>query len=372
MADRSEPFPCSRGHPRRPAARIGAVGGADRHLRRPRGAGRLRPAPEPDVRGDRRVQPDGRGHRRRAQGDVRLPRQGRPPHRPAARGHRVGRAGLRRSTARPTPWKVWYAAPSFRYERAQAGRYRQHHQLGVEALGSRRPRPRRRGHRPAVRLLPVARPAPGRPRRQLDRHAGRPRRATSTRLRLVPRRPHRRARPRRPGEGRGPPACGCSTPSGRASQAVVADAPAARRRACRPRPPRHFERVQARPRPRSASPFRIEPRLVRGPRLLHPHRLRVPEPRPSTRAQNTIGGGGRYDGLAESLGGPPTPGHRLRLGHRAGAADLRRRGRVRRRPAARVDVFVVDVTGGERRPRPHLRAAPGRHRRRPRASTAGR
>jgi histidyl-tRNA synthetase len=34
------------------------------------------------------------------------------------------------------PWKVWYAAPSFRYERPQAGRYRQHHQLGVEAVGS--------------------------------------------------------------------------------------------------------------------------------------------------------------------------------------------------------------------------------------------
>src|SRR3954452_12243478 len=35
-----------------------------------------------------------------------------------------------------TPWKAWYAAPNFRYEHAQAGRYRQHHQLGVEALGT--------------------------------------------------------------------------------------------------------------------------------------------------------------------------------------------------------------------------------------------
>ncbi|HEV2361704.1 MAG TPA: ATP phosphoribosyltransferase regulatory subunit, partial [Acidimicrobiales bacterium] len=32
----------------------------------------------------------------------------------------------------PTPWKTWYVAPSFRYERPAAGRYRQHHQLGVE------------------------------------------------------------------------------------------------------------------------------------------------------------------------------------------------------------------------------------------------
>ena len=33
------------------------------------------------------------------------------------------------------PWKVWYVAPNFRYERPQKGRYRQHWQLGVEVLG---------------------------------------------------------------------------------------------------------------------------------------------------------------------------------------------------------------------------------------------
>jgi len=37
---------------------------------------------------------------------------------------------------RPTPpWKVWYLAPLFRYERPQKGRYRQHWQLGAEVLG---------------------------------------------------------------------------------------------------------------------------------------------------------------------------------------------------------------------------------------------
>ena len=35
-----------------------------------------------------------------------------------------------------TPFKAWYVTPAFRYERPQAGRYRQHHQLGVEVLGS--------------------------------------------------------------------------------------------------------------------------------------------------------------------------------------------------------------------------------------------
>src|SRR4051794_26507419 len=38
-----------------------------------------------------------------------------------------------------TPWKVWYATPAFRYERPQAGRLRQHHQVGVEAIGSADP-----------------------------------------------------------------------------------------------------------------------------------------------------------------------------------------------------------------------------------------
>ena len=37
---------------------------------------------------------------------------------------------------RPTvPWKAWYAGPNFRYERAQKGRFRQFDQVGIEALG---------------------------------------------------------------------------------------------------------------------------------------------------------------------------------------------------------------------------------------------
>ena len=34
------------------------------------------------------------------------------------------------------PWKAWYETPMFRHERPQAGRYRQHHQVGIEALGA--------------------------------------------------------------------------------------------------------------------------------------------------------------------------------------------------------------------------------------------
>lgn len=50
-----------------------------------------------------------------------------------------GTAGVVRAYVQhhPTPpWKVFYVAPNFRYERAQKGRYRQHWQVGVEVLGT--------------------------------------------------------------------------------------------------------------------------------------------------------------------------------------------------------------------------------------------
>ena len=34
------------------------------------------------------------------------------------------------------PYKTYYMGPMFRYERPQAGRLRQFHQIGVEAFGS--------------------------------------------------------------------------------------------------------------------------------------------------------------------------------------------------------------------------------------------
>lgn len=39
----------------------------------------------------------------------------------------------------PLPAKVWYTGPNFRYEQPQSGRYRQHTQVGVEAIGSADP-----------------------------------------------------------------------------------------------------------------------------------------------------------------------------------------------------------------------------------------
>lgn len=39
----------------------------------------------------------------------------------------------------PQPVRLYYLGPTFRYERPQAGRYRQHHQFGCEALGDASP-----------------------------------------------------------------------------------------------------------------------------------------------------------------------------------------------------------------------------------------
>jgi len=52
----------------------------------------------------------------------------------------VIRAYLMNKIYATTPiWKVYYIGPMFRYERPQAGRYRQFHQLGVEVLGRKDP-----------------------------------------------------------------------------------------------------------------------------------------------------------------------------------------------------------------------------------------
>lgn len=45
------------------------------------------------------------------------------------------RAGLQHGLFHNQQQRLWYAGPMFRYERPQAGRYRQFHQLGLEAYG---------------------------------------------------------------------------------------------------------------------------------------------------------------------------------------------------------------------------------------------
>jgi histidyl-tRNA synthetase len=62
-------------------------------------------------------------------------------------------------------------------------------------------------------------------------------------------------------------------------------------------------------------------------------------------AQTAVGGGGRYDGLVEDLGGPATPGIGFAIGldRTLLACDAEN---VFAHPSARADVFVIDTTGG--------------------------
>ncbi|MEI2699141.1 MAG: ATP phosphoribosyltransferase regulatory subunit [Microthrixaceae bacterium] len=62
-------------------------------------------------------------------------------------------------------------------------------------------------------------------------------------------------------------------------------------------------------------------------------------------AQNAVGGGGRYDGLAEDLGGPPTDGIGFALGVDRILLACDAEG-VFPAVAAKLDVFVVDVVDG--------------------------
>jgi histidyl-tRNA synthetase len=88
----------------------------------------------------------------------------------------------------------------------------------------------------------------------------------------------------------------------------------------------------------------VEPKLVRG---LDYYRHTTFEYQGGTldSAQNALGGGGRYDGLVEALGGKPTPGVGFALGLDRTLLACDDEG-VFAAPSTAVDVFVVDTTGG--------------------------
>jgi histidyl-tRNA synthetase len=92
-------------------------------------------------------------------------------------------------------------------------------------------------------------------------------------------------------------------------------------------------------------PFTLDPRLVRG---LDYYRRTTFEFRGDTldSAQNALGGGGRYDGLVEDLGGPATAGIGFAIGVDRTLLACEDEG-VFPAPAPLVQVFVVDTVGGQ-------------------------
>src|SRR5205085_12302887 len=89
---------------------------------------------------------------------------------------------------------------------------------------------------------------------------------------------------------------------------------------------------------------RLEPRLVRGLDYYTRTTFELAATALDS-AQNAVGGGGRYDKLAEALGGPPTPGIGFGMGIERLLLACDAEG-VFPVPEGAVDVFVIDTTGG--------------------------
>jgi histidyl-tRNA synthetase len=240
----------------------------------------------------------------------------------------------------PVPWKVWCVTPAFRYERPQAGRLRQHHQVDVEVIGAA-------DADVDVEIIALGAAyldALGLRRwRLIVNTMGTPAdRATYARTLtawLRDRAGELAADDREKIDSHPLRVLDSKRPE---TQAVVSGAPriadvlddASRA---------HFERVQA-GLTALGIPFAVEPGLVRGLDY-YTHTLFEFQSEALETAQSTIIGGGRYDGLVEQLGGPSTPG----IGFGSGiermllACDAED---VFPGPATTLDVFVVDTTDG--------------------------
>ena len=239
-----------------------------------------------------------------------------------------------------TPWKVWYLAPNFRAEAPQAGRFRQHFQLGVEAVGSNDPDLDVEviallaglygwlGLQRVRLLVNSLGDADTRPRyvnalrTHFDEHAG----ALSEQSRqTLQTNPLRVLDSKRSEDA--PVIAGAPIVTDYLSEAAAT----------------HFERVQAGLRHLGID-YELAPRLVRG---LDYYTSTIFEFAADAldSAQNAIGGGGRYDGLAEQMGGPPTPGIGFGAGIERMLMVCDAEG-VFPAPTAAVDVFVIDVVDG--------------------------
>jgi histidyl-tRNA synthetase len=243
----------------------------------------------------------------------------------------------------PTPWKTWYAAPSFRYERAQAGRYRQHHQGGIEVLGSEDPDINVEVISLAwtffaglgLRLVTLR-------LNSLGDSTCRPVYRSALLAFLDTRRDQLCDEHRDRLEDNPLRVLDCKTPE---CVAATADAPHQLDYLCAACA-EHFDRVKA-GLDALGIPFTIDPRLVRGldyyTRTTFEFAGRALES-----AQNALGGGGRYDGLVEEMGGPPTPGIGFGIGLDRTLLACDAEGVLAAAEVVtRLDVFVVDFAGGD-------------------------
>ncbi|MBD0348982.1 MAG: histidine--tRNA ligase [Thermoleophilia bacterium] len=238
----------------------------------------------------------------------------------------------------PQPQKLYTIGPMWRYDRPQRGRYREHWQLSVEAIGSADPAVdaeliqlyaellRRLGLTDYVLELNSIGDANCRPAylerlsAWLDEHEeeldpeARAKRATSP-LRVFDVKSER-------------------------TQKVLEDAPRIGESlcdACR----EHFERVRAYLDELRVG-YELVPTLVRG--LDYYTRTTFEFKDQAIGTKDSICGGGRYDGLIETIGGPPTAG----IGFGAGIERLLLSMGERSLETGGLDVFFVVADGADR------------------------
>ncbi|HSD79268.1 MAG TPA: histidine--tRNA ligase, partial [Solirubrobacteraceae bacterium] len=200
------------------------------------------------------------------------------------------------------PVKLWYLSSFFRYERAQAGRYRQFWQVGAEAIGSDDPSV----DAESILLLHALLQDLGvRDVRLRLSSLGTPETRAVYREKLQA---HLRAHSDRlAGEVReridlNPLRAFDSEHAG--TQAVMSEAPRLLDELA-PDDAEHFATVRALLDAADVA-YEIDPTLVRG--LDYYTRTVFEFTSDALGAQSGVGGGGRYDGLVEQLGGPRTPG----------------------------------------------------------------
>lgn len=251
----------------------------------------------------------------------------------AAVEHHVDRGAL--------PWKVRYAGPMFRYERPQAGRSRQFFQVGVEALGvddaaidaevvTLGVRAFEEIGLSNVTLL----------LNSMGDEACRPGYLTALQTYLRANAAVLCGECRARTETNPLRALDCKRPD---CQAALAGAPVITDHLCAPCK-EHYDEVRS-----YLTALRVvwtdAPRLVRG--LDYYRRTTFEFQHAGLGAQNAVGGGGRYDGLAESLGGPRLPGIGWALGLERIVLALRAEG-VAPGTGEGTEVFVVPLGAAAR------------------------
>ena len=237
------------------------------------------------------------------------------------------------------PWKVWYSGPNFRQEKAQRGRYRQFDQVGVEVLGVDDPHldvevialAAEFYQRLGLTQVTLVLNSLGEPEdraayvQALETYFADADLSEQSRVTLA-KNPLRVLDSKREHDA----AAVAGAPQ---ISEFYSDEAAA-----------HFDTVQA-GLTRLGVDFVVEPKLVRG---LDYYRRTIFEFQGGTldSAQNALGGGGRYDGLVEALGGPATPGIGFALGVDRTLLACDDEG-VFGDVTPPLDAFVVDVVGGQ-------------------------